>query len=990
MPRVLSYVSGSKKANEDAFKESDKNRLSSSKKREHSNSASSTVDNVHSDPGEPGASLGGGTFTSSHVGNEEKSDRQEPPNFAIKHHSRDILEEPPLKRPSYRTSTYEPDEKPLERPPNGPEQRLYSDTIAAFAMDVSGSTKGLILEEEKRATRIMLAGLSHDAVRQAKIIPWSDNIRNVIPCDRLETLYAHGGTRPSRLNRNQESREALDRCSAWFLLTDGEINHSEVASFSKGICDSGLHGTPCVIVLFGYKTAHPIECNISVGLSIFSNAADCLFLFHDVDTSQVYVLQSKGAFSGLLPPDTHELILTPGTSWNGLPRFEYRQLFDLSLPARQQLRSDDLLLQGRLKINLRDLFENHIDRSTADQIMTNNDNLQSVLLASQLRGHDEKILRWFSDQAIRAKDILLCERPDVGHNASEITRQLLPTLAHPGRDENIQYLQTALRNAHLTNWVEFVTMMSEEDEQRSARNIVVSDAMERIKSNRKEMSTGQNSPAMLGTVSPSRSNRHSWSNRHFRPPYLDPIFDATRYPCLDQPSDTFGRQAPSTPQANAPSWTGSGDSRKARLNRPGIPSLRQELKGDHIGALYIKQFRYLATRSDGFEGTCPICGEANTILCFLLKAPPNDISTPGFPSPQQQTILAYPLAMGAYPETDILSSQISCDSCASTLVRGDFPYGGDIIEVAIPIIQAAFSGEFRSTTLDMIDAAFQKRFHKDMNEIVFLAVLQNALADPDDVNFNLTSEALKITTSWIIRNIQLPPEMKISTSTSTPQGSTDSIQKPMDRVLRQNLYDISMTKAPLLQYPIAGFVVLMQIAMDTELVSPADVYHLAVWQRFLFHLVEKHCNFFVADRPRAVAALNEILSPPAVGGDTEMVDISNARNDLTLKAEAVQEAKGSDGSADPSKENCPSLGSHLKSGFDLDTIRGTHLLPEEDLEEFQRLDNFSEAIEDHCADFLVLFLLSLSQHLSQPEPPVDMFERLRAREDLRDIFLTQK
>ncbi|KAL8787042.1 MAG: hypothetical protein Q9195_007947 [Heterodermia aff. obscurata] len=983
MSRVLSYVSGSRNAGEDVPGKNDKKLPSPSMKSTHSKTDASTVETVHSDPGEAGPGLGGGSSRSSHVFGTEERDTQEPHSAATKHHSRDVLEEPPLKRPSYQTSNSELCEKPLERPSNGCEKIPYSDTIAAFAVDVSGSTQGLVLKEEKRAIRTMLSGLSHAVVRQAEIIPWNDDVQNVFPCNRLETLYAHGGTEPSKLNLNPVSREALDRCSAWFLLTDGEIDQDEVESFSKGICDSGLHGTPSVIVLFGYKTAYPINCNISAGLSVFSNAADCLFLFHDVDTSQVYVLQSKGAFNGLLPPKAHELILTTATSWKSLPRFEYRQLFDLSLPARQQLRSDDLLLQGRTRINLQDLYENHVDRSIADQILTNNDNLISVLLASQLRGHDENIRRWFSDQAIRAKDVLLRERPDVGHRASEIMRQLLPILAHPGRDESVQSLRIALRNAHHTNWVEFVTTVSEEHEERFARNTVVSDAMDRIESNRIEMESKTNSPALLGPVSP---NPGFLSNSYF--PQCSPdkmLGEEASYRRFSFAQPLSGKQSPLPLQANAHFQSGSGNSRKARLKRLGIRSLRQQLMGDDMGALYIKHFKCLARDSDGFEGTCPICGEANTILCFLLKAPPNDISTQNFPLPHHRTVLAYPLAMGAYPETDILSSQISCDSCASTMVREDISCGGDRIEAAIPIIQTAFCKGFRSTTLSMMDTAFQERFQKDMNEAVFLAVLQNSLADPDDVNFNLMSEALKTTTSWIVRNIQLSPDMKISGSSSTSPRSANIFKRPMKQVLRQNLISILTKRAPLLQYPIGGFVVLMQIAMDLKLAQPTDVYHLAAWQRFLFLLVERHCTFLAADQQRAVAALHEILSSPVVHGDTEMVDVSNARNDLIVKAEAGQEVKEPDGSPNPSIENRPSSRPRL-----LDTIHETHLLPEEDLEEFQRLDNFSEAIEDHCAVFLERFLLSLSQDLRPLDPAIDVFERLRAREDLQDVFITRK
>ena len=108
-------------------------------------------------------------------------------------------------------------------------------------------------------------------------------------------------------------------------MTDGEIDRLELECFSKGICETGLHGTPCVVILFGYKTTRPVSCNISVGLSVFSNAADCLFLFHDIDTTAVYILQSKGVFKGLLPLDFGELILDSRTLWRDLPLFEYRQ-----------------------------------------------------------------------------------------------------------------------------------------------------------------------------------------------------------------------------------------------------------------------------------------------------------------------------------------------------------------------------------------------------------------------------------------------------------------------------------------------------------------------------------------------------------------------------------------------------------------------------------------------------------------------------------------
>ena len=90
----------------------------------------------------------------------------------------------------------------------------------------------------------------------------------------------------------------------------------------------------------------------------------------------------------------------------------------MALPTRQRLRPDDLLLQSRHKTNLQDLFRHQVDSSTAGEILTNDDDLQSILLASQLRGHDDSIRKWVSEQGIRAKDIFVCERPDVDGQAA--------------------------------------------------------------------------------------------------------------------------------------------------------------------------------------------------------------------------------------------------------------------------------------------------------------------------------------------------------------------------------------------------------------------------------------------------------------------------------------------------------------------------------------------------------------------------------------------
>lgn len=96
--------------------------------------------------------------------------------------------------------------------------------------------------------------------------------------------------------------------------------------------------------------------------------------------------------------------------------------------------------------------------------------------------------------------------------------------------------------------------------------------------------------------------------------------------------------------------------------------------GEDAGVLYIKKYKYREMYSNiGHKETCLVCAQNNTLLMVLLKSPPKDLSTPRFPSPGERKGLAYPLAMGSYPETDVISSYVCCDCCAHTLIRGIFP-----------------------------------------------------------------------------------------------------------------------------------------------------------------------------------------------------------------------------------------------------------------------------------------------------------------------------
>jgi len=824
--------------------------------------------------------------------------------------------ESPLKRPTEQSTTSDPVEGPLRRPSDDKEEVAFSDIIATFAVDVSGSTLGKVLEEEIDAIKSLCNGLSRDALTQAEIIPWNHTTQSVIRASELNTLLSSGGTDPNSLNTGDDARVALGKCSAWFLLTDGDIDPEYVRDFSKGICEASLHGAPCVIVLFGYKSARPLMCNVSVGLSVFINAADCLFLFHDIDTTQVYIFQSKGRFNAVLPPGCRETVLDTNTFWKDLPTFGYRQLFDLPLPSRQQLRPDDLLLQGGNRINLQDLYADRINPTIARDIMENDDNLKSVLLAAQLRGNDANMGDWISKQKLKGPNVLMVARPDANNKATTLIQKILDARFSEPPDHSTMYLlQEQLRVAHLANWKVFLSSLGASHELRLVRSTIVSDAMTRTESNRKEMRSGHTSPRMLGHVSSkSRSSERSFA---------------------------------------------SGPQSSHRLAARDFARMKSKL-GKDAGLLYVKGYTCNESLPDyGFWETCSICGQDNVLLTVLLNFPPSDLSTPGFPSPGERKGLAYPLAMGSFPETDVLSSYVCCDSCAQTLIQGKVHFDDGEMTAAIPLIPNAISGEFKQTTFDFIDVALQKRFHESAVFLVFLSTIYGTLATIDIEDHELRSRALKKLAIWVSQNAEIPTDLSISFSGSTPRTGTFGELRPLASAIQRNFCGFREPGSPLLRYPVSGFVVMTLLAID--LGHSEELCKLAVWHRFLFHLVEKHYALVATDKSRADHALQNILHLHSPGP--------------------------SDSDQEPQPPVEPSaLPPHAKPQISLSTLCGSHLLSDEELDDFQRLGALFRPVDRYSSFALGTFLAQLSLYPPNATLAMETFGTMRAREDLRALF----
>ena len=246
----------------------------------------------------------------------------------------------------------------------------FADSTMSIAVDVSTSTRGLILSQEALAISTICHQLSNEARDKSHVLPWSGDAHPILRMTESARLKPSFGTDPSVLYSNNAHATALKSSRLWFLMTDGMILEEHIREFAGGIARSGLHGTTCVIILFGYIPHRPVHLNTSVGISVFAVAPNCLFLFHDVESGTLYVLQHKGCFTRNFKgtwSDNPSLDKT--ASWTSLPQTTYEQLaLLLHVPEPLELDEDDVALADGTIINMRDLYQ---DRPKRPEYLSN-------------------------------------------------------------------------------------------------------------------------------------------------------------------------------------------------------------------------------------------------------------------------------------------------------------------------------------------------------------------------------------------------------------------------------------------------------------------------------------------------------------------------------------------------------------------------------------------------------------------------------------------
>lgn len=810
-----------------------------------------------------------------------------------------------------------------------------------FAVDISGSTNGDILHQEKQAIRAVCSILNEQALEaNSAILPWSHRASSPIKLNRIQDLRSGGGTNPAVLLENKLCRSQLQSSDLWFLLTDGMIDEPHVHSFANSLPGAGVHGTACVIILFGYAVASPFSCNVSVGISVFAVAPHCIFLFHDVRSGKVYVFQAKGCFATLLPKEKRFAAFGDWTRWSDLVRLEYKDLAQVRVPAATKLSQDTVLLPDGRQFDMNSIYNNKITDADKMDLLSDYSALDVIILAAKTRGREAEVKSWISNArtARESKNITFLQREDIGGQARLYLLSVLEQAARKSivadqselmwqnirtSSESMNGSKFNLRDQHVKNWHTFERQLNSESDLSTKMYQVFDDVMTTMNTYKE---CGTSSPAMLMPMtSPPLGMRHK---------RMSPL------------------QSPSDHNHVPPHFGSRGTSRGGSVAQDLL--FLSEFKGrrQFNGSMYLREANY---------NTCYVCGQENVIQTLLLQKYRGDEDTPNFPQKNSRAKHKYPMVLGNYPETDIILPLTSCDACAWIMIQEKRLPNGEHIDAALPLVSLAKTVNRQQWTNTLL-RVFGNRFHEQIVLLVFLSSLCATIEDliiNDEPNSHDLVQSLK----WCSRALSELPGVAIAaglTPVGTPMSYTVNDMMPLQKAVSFVFSPKStvLMESSFLSYPIDGFVVIVHVA---ELMGDAEPYQIEklVWRRLLYHFTEQHIQLRCqAGYENANARLKEIIfeRPPSP---------SSTHND----------------------EKPPPQAPRVSASIQI--LEDTYLLPSssDGLDQFRRMESYFASIETTAkynaalAVFLHILLNVSSSEQQGILDVTDIFTQLRYKAD---------
>lgn len=858
-----------------------------------------------------------------------RQDRSESPKQVAKD-TEENQEHPAVNSVTAITSTYDPTKIPI-----------------TFAVDVSGSTQGAILQRERTAISKICDLHNHGRLcTESKILPWSHRAKAPIDATDVERLSSGGGTDPSVLLDDSTSCSTLQSSNLWFLLTDGAIDTPKIHTFANAIPKAGIHGTACVIVLFGYASNSPYDCNITVGLSVFAVAPHSIFLFHDVKSDLLFVLQGKGCFLDLLPEEKKFISFGNWTKWEDLVQIQYEDLANLRVPASAKLSQDSVLLPDGREFDMRHIYNNTVSDADKQDLLADYKALDVILGAARSRGKADEVRSWArsSRGTGKVKNILEAERPDIGNKAATALRSFIsesisgikatdfkdePELLWrlirvPSRSTQRTRISKDLRDSHTQNWGTFQSKIQYDLHLSSQMDQALDEVLNTIEEynpvptfyttmSHSGAPVSPGAMSMMSSPSPSIAARSGYGSYALRVQRRSPV--------------QFRRAA----DRDAPNYA--------------TPPTKTTESYNIIYLVGFKATRFLDVEStdrlhpsvrDTYD-TCPVCGETSVIQTLLLRRCVDNDETSYLPPPNRRAGHRYPMVLGDYPETDVIAPLVTCDACASAFIRaGELPNGEQIHSI-LPLV-ALKEEKNREKCLDILEDIYIHRFHRNIVFLVFLSTLCSTIEDLEE-NDEPSSSSLISALEWCCREIcTIVPGLSTKTGL-TPEGSPlrammDESPRKLNEML-QIAFTQSEERSSLISYPLNGCVVLVRLAALLDIGAPSiDRF---VWKRLLYHFVESHAG--LEDEIGAQKARKTIKD----------------RVDTEPRAVSAEDLDG--------QENTP----QRMSSISLTSLADSHLLraSQSVLETFQRMgDRFStiETTSKYDASIAV-FLNLLNQML---------------------------
>jgi hypothetical protein len=808
-----------------------------------------------------------------------------------------------------------------------------------IAVDRSGSTFGTTIKAEIDVVE-QICHLRHDENHQpVTLLPWCDVASSPVPLPDggvkrgLKGLCADGGTDPAVLYRSDESLRELRAAGIWVLMTDGQIRDTLVENFATKTSEVGLHNKPCIIVVFGsVSSGRPAACDISVGVAIYAVVPDCIFLFHDVPTGIVRILQAKGRFKQLLPKGLVWLVVSQYTTWAELPRISYEDLFKIEVATVRELGPDEIALQGGLIVNLPEMMAGNLDEATVEKILNDRDNRRSIVLASKTKGSGKTLKGWLRAQqkTLPDNDVVL---EDVNGKAQKAISKLLRAIRGEFTGVSVADLRGKVRAAHeanLDHYWEIKSKTTESDDRVRRHN-------ERLERHAYALEDSVEEPYRAGRCGyrSGATTPNAVSSGPVRSLQLDT--SPTRNTVSRIPTPTKKARG-KNPYRHKGAFSRSANS--SVLSFDGSDTEEQP-------PLCLAGYRR-ADSVNQFKGRCMLCHTASA-LALLFKLPP-PVETPKFPTEGQGAKIAFPLAMGNFPELDVLSYFICCDTCAAHLVKlGDCPTSETIIG-AVCLVSLP---QNMATMLETIDQAVRGRFDTADLLAIFIAILdsrlvKNDLRDASQVDKDLFRMAARWTLGSLSPLLEIPATLSLNFSDGTALPPLQGVKLLFSKNYFTDPGHDNNVDLLLLRYPISGFMVLLRLMRLTQFISDeaGSSTQVIIFQRIVFYLLEK--EFERRSTGRESLPLTEMLDlrPDTPGKDEDRSIVSTSAG--LKKSVAIAELVHYD-------------------VLDQDSLKGLQSDPE------------FKGLEENCGPALAVFLHWLARHGVMYSEPVTCFNVLKIK-----------